>query len=373
MRAGSRSCRSGSAACRRPTRKSRYLLRRSRRVDRAPRQILFERARNRPAKPPVVDFGGHDAVADGERGESPARGFDFGQFRHRSKREDSGARGAQRFVALPNIPYTRSLSGASERSPPTRDGRSTTQEVDLGSFSSLCRRRRDFGSRGRAFWPTGNPRSPPRAPVECLAARLSRNPNRLLGPTARLMRACRPSSCTGCCWGTSRCSGASPRSRRAPTSKRPARRATRRSRERATEIAVGARARSLSIESARLWSEIDPVRAAAEAAHRRAFGQRRREGIRQPGRGQRPQGRARAGARRRGELARRAGRSLHAAQPAARLRARQAGDAAARRIGRAALPRPRRGALRRCARRATTPGSPTFRRRRRRCGKSIVR
>src|SRR5262249_2985967 len=51
-------------------------------VDDASGEVLFERARNRPAKPPVVDPGGHDATADRERDEAPAGSFDFGQFGH---------------------------------------------------------------------------------------------------------------------------------------------------------------------------------------------------------------------------------------------------------------------------------------------------
>ena len=70
---------------------------------------------------------------------------------------------------------------------------------------------------------------------------------------------------------------------------------------RATEIAVGARARGRFRSNRRAFgAKSIPPAAAAEAADRGACGQRRQQGIRQPGRRQRPQGGARAGARRGG-------------------------------------------------------------------------
>ena len=48
---------------------------------------------------------------------------------------------------------------------------------------------------------------------------------------------------------------------------------------RATEIAVGARARALSIESARLWSDIDPAAQRPKQLIAALCGQRRHEGI----------------------------------------------------------------------------------------------
>lgn len=48
------------------------------RGDGATRQILFERAGNRPAKTPVVYFRGGHTTADDERAKAPPRGLDFG-------------------------------------------------------------------------------------------------------------------------------------------------------------------------------------------------------------------------------------------------------------------------------------------------------
>ena len=179
-----------------------------------------------------------------------------------------------------------------ERSRADARRRLQRRKSDLGSFSSLCRRRRFREPWPRVRRARRSPRTG-RSPQGACAANPQRRSD--AAPDAGLSRRAHVPAAR---WGTSRCSAASRRSRRAPTSRRPAKRATRRSRGAPPRSRVGARARALSIESARLWSDIDPAATAAETGDRGARDRRRREGIRQPRRGQRPQGGARAGARR---------------------------------------------------------------------------
>ena len=290
-------------------------------------------------------------MADREREESAARGFDFGQFRHRSKDRGSGPRGA---IVCCAAEYTlHSLAFRHIRALAADTGRPlTTQEVELGSFSSLCHRRRDFGSRGREFGPRAIPGSRPahRSNAwrrDCPATPANRPPRTDSAPDAGLS----PELMYRLLLGDVALQRGEPalaarayleaaRETRDPTLAR-----------RATEIAVGARARALSIESARLWSDIDPAAQRPKQLIAALAGSAGTKGFDSPGVGNDLKAELERVLAEAASSPAASGRSLPAAQPAARLGARQAGDAAARRIGCAALSRPRRGTLRRCARR----------------------
>ena len=100
---------------------------------------------------------------------------------------------------------------------------------------------------------------------------------------------------------------------------------------RATEIALAARQRTLALDAATLWAELDPTAERAEAGRRGPQGRRRLFAAADL------KARPRAGARRRRGGRAAAGRSVPGAQPGARLRAGQGGDVQARQCARAAL------------------------------------
>ncbi len=227
------------------------------RVDGAPVEILFERARNRPAKAPVVDSGGHDAAADGERDESAARGFDFGQFRHRSK---AGVRARDGAIVCCAAEYTlHSFAFPAIRALAADTGaRSQRRKSNLAHFRRFAIAVAISGAVAASFARGHRPDPAPRTGQMPGGATVPQR-QRLLGPTARLMRACRAELMYRLLLGDVALQRGEPalaarayleaaRETRDPTLAR-----------RATEIAVGARARALSIESARLWSDIDPA------------------------------------------------------------------------------------------------------------------